>query len=190
MSPNPALVILAAGKSQRFGSAKQLAIHQDKPLLQHVTHQCLTTKLDCYVVLGANQEAILDTIKFNNAQVLKNTNWSEGMSASIKLATELLSSNYPALLFIAGDQVMIRSEQLLQLVKTWKHQPEKIACSEFNNQLGIPAIYPSAFYQELASLSGDTGGKKIIKKNPDKVIRFQLPEAAIDIDYPEDLNRI
>lgn len=182
-----AIVILAAGEGHRFGSSKQVAKFKGKPLLQHQIDSCCNTKLDCFVVLGAHHRLIQNTVCFQGSTVLINTQWKKGMSSSIRHAVIELSNSYSGLLFVAGDQPLISSWHLVEMFKLWYKNPNCIVCSEFNGELGIPAIYSREFYSELKQLSGDKGGKKVILDNMELVTKYSLPEAAIDIDTPEDL---
>ncbi|PCJ90406.1 MAG: 4-diphosphocytidyl-2C-methyl-D-erythritol kinase [Porticoccaceae bacterium] len=182
-----AVVVLAAGRSSRFGSAKQLALIDGQPLITHSIQAI--QDIDCagrYVVLGANYDAIYEAVRTLPITILKNDCWSEGMASSIRLAAEELKS-FDALLFLAADQVVVKAEQLNQLVRYWERHADYIVAASYAATLGIPAIFPSSYFDALASLYGDSGAKKIIRQNPQDVIGVEMPEALFDIDRISDL---
>lgn len=182
-----AVVVLAAGQSSRFGSAKQIALIEDRPLITHSIQAI--QDIDCagrYVVLGANYDAVYEVVRTLPIAVLKNDYWSEGMASSIRLAVEELKS-FDALLFLAADQVVVKAEQLNQLVNCWQRHADHIIAASYAATLGIPAIFPSSYFDALASLRGDIGAKKIIRQNTQEVIGVEMPEALCDIDRVSDL---
>jgi len=186
-----AIVILAAGEAKRYGSPKQLAQYHDKPLLQHVVECCTSlSDWDSYVVLGAHAKQIKQQISFKNCHVMDNQSWQLGMSASIKRCVETIGGRYQAILFIAGDQVLISPAHLSKLIDKWHSQPNQLVCATFDDKISIPAIFPQPFYEQLLSLSGDNGGKSILLNNVEQLSMVNLSQAAVDIDTPADLKRL
>lgn len=181
-----ALVILAAGESKRFGGIKQLADYQGKPLLQQVIdHSCNFSAVDLFLILGAHREEILNQINPMNATILDSPNWSQGMGATIASAVEQLQDEYDGLLFLAGDQPLIRRDQLNELISRWADNPQQIYCAQYGRTRGIPAIFPRFAYSELLALSGgDRGAKSILLNATSSVEAIEIPEAAVDIDQP------
>jgi len=186
-----AIVILAAGGASRFGSAKQLAVHQNKTLLQHkIDTCCQLNQYPSYVVLGAAYQQIIAVTDFGNCQVIHNIHWHSGMSSSIKATITELGHHYDGILFLAADQLLISDKQLKHVIKAWQEQPSKLVAAKFEDEITIPAIFPSAYYEELIALSGDKGGKKVLLAHPNNLLSIDLPQAKFDIDFPEDLHKL
>jgi len=186
-----AIVILAAGGASRFGSAKQLAVHQNKTLLQHkIDTCCQLNQYPSYVVLGAAYQQIIAVTDFGNCQVIHNIHWHSGMSSSIKATITELGHHYDGILFLAADQLLISDKQLKHVIKAWQEQPSKLVAAKFDDEITIPAIFPNTYYEELLSLSGDKGGKKVLLAHPNNLLSIDLPQAKFDIDYPEDLQML
>ena len=186
--PSLAIVVLAAGGASRFGSAKQLAEYQGKPLLQHAIDASLNSSAEAvYVVLGAEFERVRSAIDATGVEMIQNPGWHEGMASSIKQAVTVIGEQYAALLFLAGDQVRVGSTQLQSLIDVWQSQPDSLVAAKFDASYGIPAIFPQPFMPELLGLAGDKGGKQVLVENRDKLLMLDMPEASIDIDYPQDL---
>lgn len=184
-----AAVILAAGAAVRFGSTKQLADIDGKIMLQRVLDNCqFLIDVDLYLVLGANKEDILPRLQLTQSQIILNSKWQEGMGSSIRTATTQLQNNYDGILFVAGDQPFVQGDQLARLVGKWHASPETICAAQYQGTVGIPAIFPRHLYSKLLLLEGDRGAKNLLRENSDNMQLVEIPEAAIDIDQPEDIN--
>ena len=70
-----AILILAAGKSTRMGTVKQLLPFKKSTLLNHCINQALQSKTDSvFCVLGAYKELITKEIKHLDITVVFNSN--------------------------------------------------------------------------------------------------------------------
>lgn len=184
-----AVVILAAGEARRFGSAKQLAEVNGKPLLQHVIETCQQLEgTDLFVTLGANSEEIQSQLEIDRQNLIPNPEWQEGIGSSVRVATNQLQKNYQAILFVAGDQPLISETQLSALIFKWHESPELICAASYMDTVGVPAIFPQSFYRNLLQLQGDQGAKKLLVENSHNVRLVNIPEAAIDIDHPANIS--
>ena len=56
--------------------------------------------------------------------------------------------------------------------------------------MGKLSDFPAVYFDELLTLRGDRGARSIIKNHKENVIKIPFADAAIDIDTPEDLQRI
>ena len=190
MKPKLALIILAAGSASRFGSPKQLAMLNGKRLLQYAIGAGVDVLPDAtYVVLGANADMIIQAMELSKVNIVKNAQWKRGLSSSIQRAVSMVGQEYEALLFVAADQVLINRTHLAFLLDTWWQRPSCLVASTFAdaNEIGIPAIFPKAYYKELLGLKGDQGAKAVLQAHRQSVIAVPIPEAAIDIDTPREL---
>ncbi|OYX12636.1 MAG: MobA-like protein, partial [Algoriphagus sp. 32-45-6] len=64
-----------------------------------------------------------------------------------------------------------------------------VACS-YSDTLGVPAIFDRAYFDEMLSLQGSEGAKKVIMKNKAEVFAVDFPLGAVDLDTEEDLERL
>jgi CTP:molybdopterin cytidylyltransferase MocA len=51
----------------------------------------------------------------------------------------------------------------------------------------VPAIFPRWCFTELRELRGDRGARAILERHAQRLAHVQMPNAAIDLDTPEDL---
>ena len=96
--------VLAAGDSTRFGSPKQLAELDGRPLLEHTLAAMGQAGLDrVVVVLGAEADRIMDRVDLKGAEPVVCERWEEGQSAS--LASGLAAvADAEAVVIALGDQ--------------------------------------------------------------------------------------
>jgi molybdenum cofactor cytidylyltransferase len=181
-------VVLAAGASTRFGSAKQLIRVAGRPLLHTaVTRASEVTGNALIVVLGAGAAELAPLLKHSPGSVLVNKVWREGLASSIRAAVTRLPSTCSAVMLVLADQAAVSTDDLKRLAGTWRKQPQYIAAALYGGKPGVPAIFPRSAFRELTELRGDVGARVLLRRNSDRVLRVPMPSAAIDIDTPEDL---
>ena len=181
-------VVLAAGASTRFGSAKQLVRVAGRPLLHiAVARAAEVAGTAVTVVLGARAAELTPLLTHTQASVVINREWREGMASSIRAGVARLPASCTAVLLMLVDQAAVTGEDLKRLVGAWRRQPDYIAAARYGMTTGVPAIFPRSSFFDLASLRGDVGARVLLRRNPDRVVRVPMASAAIDIDTPEDL---
>jgi molybdenum cofactor cytidylyltransferase len=181
-------IVLAAGASRRFGSPKQLVRFEGQLLVQRVIAAATElTGSAVTVVLGAHAAQIVPNLPPGSAGILINRGWQEGISSSIRLAVSRLPGACDGALIMLADQPMVAGSGLTRLAAAWRRQPRSIVAARYGSVTGVPAIFPRWCFSDLTALRGDQGAKVLFGRYSDYVVRLALPEAAVDIDYPEDL---
>jgi molybdenum cofactor cytidylyltransferase len=181
-------VVLAAGASTRFGSAKQLVRVGGRPLLHTaVTRAAEVTGNALIVVLGAGAAQLAPLLKHSPGSVVVNHDWREGLASSIRAGVARLPAACSAVLLLLADQAAVTADDLRRLAGSWRKQPEHLAAALYDGLCGAPAIFPRSSFRALSELRGDSGARALLMRNPDRVVRVPMPSAAIDVDTPEDL---
>jgi molybdenum cofactor cytidylyltransferase len=88
-----------------------------------------------------------------------------------------------------GDQPFVSTSLIQQLVSSYRSNNFLIVASQYNNIVGVPALFDRALFPELGKIEGDVGAKFIIRRYHSQVLSIPFAEAAIDIDTPEDWKR-
>ena len=181
-------VVLAAGPSRRFGSAKQLVRVAGRPLLHSaVTRAAEVTGNALIVVLGAGASELAPLLKHSPGAVIVNHHWREGLGSSIRAGVARLPATCRGVLLLLADQPAVTADDLRRLAGSWRKQPQHIAAALYSGTTGAPAIFPRTLFRDLAALRGDIGARPLLRRNADRVVRVPMPSAAIDVDTPEDL---
>lgn len=183
------LVLLAAGQGSRFGQIKQIAYYQQKPIVQYQIEKLLPLKLPITLVVGYQQQQVLNAIPEKlkaQINIIDNPNWYTGMSASLGAAVEFtqLNTDAEALLFMPLDLVKVTPQDIIQLVSTYKANPNLICCSSFKGIKASPAIFPQRYFSKLLALTGDKGAISLIKSAQHYQVMV-MPNAEFDVDTPE-----
>jgi molybdenum cofactor cytidylyltransferase len=183
-----AAIVLAAGASTRFGSAKQLVRLAGRPLLHTAVERAgEVAGAAVKVVLGAHAAELTPLLTHSSASVVINRHWREGISSSIRAGVARLSPSCSAVLIMLVDQAAVSGEDLKRLVGAWRRQPEYITAARYGDVTGVPAVFPRWSFVDLQALRGDMGARALLQRNSHRVVRVPMPSAAIDIDTPEDL---
>ena len=184
-------IVLAAGASSRFGSAKQLVRVAGRPLLHSaVARAAEVAGAAVIVVLGARAAELTALLTHSQSSVVINRDWREGIASSIRAGVARLPASCTAVLVTLVDQAGVTAEDLKRLVSAWRRQPDYIAAARYGTITGVPAIFPRSTFSDLQSLRGDVGARALLQRNPDRVVRVPMASAAIDIDTPEDLLKL
>jgi molybdenum cofactor cytidylyltransferase len=194
-NPETGVVVLAAGASSRMRrGAKQLLRFENKTLLRLAAESATGSKAaKTVVVLGANSAEMHDEIKDLPVKVCFNENWAQGLSSSIKCGFKALldeTENLRAVVFTLADQPFITAEKINSLMEAFEKTGKRLVAAEYNETVGVPALFSAELFAELETIEGDKGAKQLILKHLDFAELVSLPEAAVDIDTPEDFERI
>ncbi|RYZ66399.1 MAG: nucleotidyltransferase family protein [Proteobacteria bacterium] len=182
------VVVLAAGASRRFGSPKQLVRVDGRPMLHTVVSNAASLGGHAVsVVLGSGASELAPLLRHTPATVVVNRNWEEGMGSSLRAAMTRLPGAPAAVLVMLADQIAVTVEDLRRLVAAWRRNPEAIATATYGGTMGVPAVFPRRCFAALGGLRGDQGARLLIQREWDTLVRVPMPNAAIDIDVPEDL---
>ena len=181
-------IVLAAGASTRFGSAKQLVRLAGRPLLHTVvTRASEVTGNALIVVLGSGAAQLAPLQKHSPGSMVINQEWREGLASSIRAGVARLPAACSAVMLLLADQAAVTAEDLKRLAGSWRKQPQHMAAALYSGSCGAPAIFPRSAFRSLSELRGDTGARALLVRNPDRVVRVPMPSAAVDVDTPEDL---
>jgi len=179
-------VILAAGKSSRFGGIKQLLPWNDKNLVNTVIQTAKTAGLDpVIVVLGANSTAIKATIIDPTVHIVVNLDWEDGQSTSLKAGISVLPSSVDGVLFLLCDQPQL-SVDLVSGVAEEGLRTGKVVTPIIDDRRANPVYFPASCFPHIDKLEGDSGGRQIISACPHTTLGWLDNWMAKDIDTPED----
>ncbi|WP_431065913.1 nucleotidyltransferase family protein [Methylotuvimicrobium sp.] len=184
-------VILAAGASRRLGSPKQLLEWRGRTLLGNTIENARSLLNErVIVVLGSQAETIQEKVDLGEVIAVVNPNWQTGIASSIRAGINTLPTSADGLLMLLSDQPLVGYRAMQNLLTQWQIEPSRIAASQYHDTVGVPALFPSAFFGELRSLRGDRGAKSLLLQFEDKLQKIPLPEAELDIDTREDFDHL
>jgi len=179
-------IIMASGFSRRMGRNKLMLLYNGKPLIDHVMDHIDGSGLKSVFLVSGNRE-ILERGRLRNINTIYNSNADAGQSESIKagILNSPVSDGY---MFFAGDQPLLDEETIRLLAGCFEENSDRIIIPAFKGRKGSPVIFPKRFKEELLALSGDTGGREVIKNNPGSVLLIEVKDDSMlfDIDTKEE----
>jgi len=180
------IVVLAAGAATRFGASKLSETMDGVPLVRRAVLAATETGAQVVVVTGAHRNLIEPCIADLPSQCAFNANWADGMGASIACGIAVLATRCDAAIIALADQVRIGAEQFNALIAAHANSPQRIIAAQFDGVIGPPCLFPRAYFAELAELAGDRGARALLQRRADRVDSLPMPQAAVDVDTPED----
>lgn len=189
------MMLLAAGQSKRFKGIKQLADVHGQPMICHCLSQYRKNNhwidgiTNGTVMLGANADLIAKVLPCNIDNYVA-TSWHLGMGHTLAEGIQKVSGDATHVLIALADQVLLTQQHIQQLLNATRRYPEHIIASQYAKKAGAPSIFPKHYFNELIGLTGDNGAKGLLGKYSQQIIRIAMPEAAFDVDTPQDLGLI
>lgn len=192
MKPKVAIVILAAGKSSRMGSPKQLLKWGESTVLGHCIEQTTESHADCvYVVLGANSDLIQKEVDCSDVQVILNDNFEAGLGSSIACAAQhLLDPDLAGLLIVLADQPQFEAKHFNVIIDQFIAGKNQIIATDYGTKAGVPALFDRSYFEQLSKLQGDSGAGKLIEEFAEHVIAVAPGFEVLDVDTPEDYHSL
>jgi molybdenum cofactor cytidylyltransferase len=115
------------------------------------------------------------------------------MSSSIRAGIAAINqsnSKLDAVIIALADQPLISEAVFNQLIDKYQETGNIIIASAYDDVVGVPALFDCALFGELMQLEGDRGAKALMRKYRDEVLAIKIPEAGIDIDTPDDYEKL
>lgn len=188
---NIAVLVLAAGKSSRMKSIKQLERINGKTLLDITLEKAKKIiSENIYCVLGANSNQIKNEINTENIEFIFNKNFEQGLSTSIVAGIQYFKKKqlkFDGIFILLADQPAIETSYLLTMIHLFKKNTSKIIASNYGDTFGVPAIIPKKYVNALVLIEADKGAKEFINNHKKDVVCPELTTNFIDIDTKEDL---
>lgn len=179
-------VILAAGKSTRFGSNKLLASLNGIPLLAH-TVQAIPTSLFSQVVAVVSDSQVAQLCREFDVEVCAYKGGPQSQSIHVGLQALNPMDGY---LFVLGDQPLCSPKSIERLVQSFQAQPEHVHRLSHQGHPSSPTLFPAHLFSALMQLSGDRGGMAAVGDTPVHYVEACGPQELWDADTPEKLSKI
>ena len=187
------IIILAAGLSRRMRECDKLLLPLSDGRLMIESAIDLASSMPVHErILVTTSDRLRQIKSYKGIKVVENLRPEEGQSESIRLGVMAATGDY--YLFMAADQPMLDAKVLNWLVEGARDNPGKIIYPLVSGMPCNPVIFPNTFKDDLLSLEGDEGGRKIIKRHPNACF---APEANakwqkkfIDIDTLEEYSKL
>ena len=179
-------VILAAGKSVRFGANKLLAPLAGKLLLEH-TLDAIPAPCFSQVVAVVSDPEVEALCRRHGVKTVAYEGGPQ--SQSIRLGLEAVQ-NAEGCLFVLGDQPLCSTGSIRRLVAAFQTQPQLVHRLAYQGQPSSPTLFPAHLFPALMELAGEHGGMAAVGDTPVLYTEAAGPQELWDADTLEKLARI
>ncbi|MBS6645781.1 MAG: nucleotidyltransferase family protein [Clostridiaceae bacterium] len=180
------LVLLAAGSSRRFQGNKLLYHFSGKPMYRHMIDQLeeLPESLFEQKIVVTQYREIAEDLEKDGFEAVYNYDTDLGISHSIHLAFPVLRESVDAVCFAVCDQPYLKGKTLLAFLKDWQQSGKGIGCLTHQGEFGNPAVFSMKYREELLALTGDVGGRRVIRKHLSDLFLYEVEDGKelVDID--------
>ena len=181
-------LLLAAGSATRFGSDKlrHELPHGVSIAVQAARHLKLEIPRVVAVVRPGSEE-LAQALAAEKCEVVTCHNAADGMGASLACAAAAAGEADGYLIALADMPFLRRTT--IAAVREALVAGAPLAAPYFRARRGHPVGLSRRFFQELLTLRGDEGAKRVIAANEKQMVKIPVgdPGALRDIDRPEDL---
>lgn len=183
-------ILLAAGRSTRFGRTKQLAELAGEALVERALRELMASGLDeVVVVLGNDAERARRRLEGKGAKLVENPGYAAGISSSLRLGLASLDPRSDAVIVALSDQPFVSSALVEKIVGSFRSSGAAAVAAASGDLVSPPVLLSRALYPKVAALTGDRGAKSVVVDEPGLVKVEVRPEVLLDVDTEEDLLR-
>ena len=187
-------VVLAAGRSSRYGEANKLLVEwKGTPLVSHATETVSRSAVDAtVVVVGEERERVQAAVADSDAAVVYNDAYSAGQSTSVCRGLEVAREfDADAVVFTLGDMPTVDVESLDLLVAAYRADVGDALAAACSGVRGNPVLFGCRHFEALAEVTGDIGGREIFRADDSAaLVETGDPGVLVDVDYPSDIESL
>ncbi|MBS5548345.1 MAG: nucleotidyltransferase family protein [Oscillospiraceae bacterium] len=184
------LIYLAAGSSRRFGGNKLLYPLEGRPLFSYgleTLRRAVELRPECELTVVSRYPQILEAARAAGGRAVDSPQSARGISHTIRAALDALPpvSGEDFLFFAVADQPWLEEDTLLRLVDAARPGVPG-GTAAFGERVGSPTFFSGALLPELYALTGDQGGRPILRELGPACVKVQagsLRELE-DLDIP------
>jgi len=189
-------LLLAAGRSSRLGSPKQLLPFGRSTLLGHLLRQALNSDLDRVVlILGYQAQRIKDSLgrqsRHPKLETVENIQYASGVSSSIVAGLQRVEAECDHVMILLADMPQVTTRLINHLLRRAARYHSSLCAVKVPHGRSHPVIIGRQFYGELSLLQGDVGARHLFLEYPDLVHLIEPvgPYEGEDIDTMADYLR-
>lgn len=176
-------VVLAAGRSRRLGTPKQLLPYADSTLLGttlDIVRRCGFAQV--IVTLGGASDEVRARVPLHGVDPVVVDDAGAGCSSSLKAAIARVDPAAAGIVLMLGDQPGVTPAAIARLVERGTGD---IGVCRYSDGIGHPILLRRAVFGDVARLHGDKGVWKLVEE---AAAARTLTEVSIDATIPLDVD--
>ncbi|MEW6366118.1 MAG: nucleotidyltransferase family protein [Acidobacteriota bacterium] len=183
-------IVLAAGRSSRFGRNKLVQPVRGRPMIHWVLDALADPRLSpIIVVVGFEKEVVAECCAqlAGPVTIVENELYEQGRSSSIRAGITALPPGSSCALVALGDMPFITASLVTALLDAFHRKP-LITFPIVAGRKGHPVIFPAHTFPLLQQLRGDKTLHDYLLNHPDltQPIPWDDSGCTVDIDTSDD----
>jgi molybdenum cofactor cytidylyltransferase len=188
-------VLLAAGRSSRFGEPNKLLTTIDgTPIVRRAAETLLDSAVErVVVVLGYEAAAVRDALSGLAVETVDNDRYRKGQATSVATGVRALRSgpDVDAAVFALGDMPAVNPSSVDTLLAAFESGVGTALAAAYEGLRGNPVLFDHAHFDTLAAAKGDTGGRNLLfETDAAALIETNDPGVCADVDEPADIDEL
>ncbi len=188
----PAAIILAGGRSQRFGAPKVLQSFRSVPFVTRLANQLQKQQVAPMVlVLGHQAQAILTQIpQRHRFTIVENKEYPLGQFRSLQVGISQLPATVTGVVMCLVDQPHVSEATFHTLLQTAERHSNSIVIPRFDGKKGHPVFIPAKIFKKILEADArQTHLRDIFRAHSKQVVTVEVDDPAVleDIDTPQKL---
>jgi len=179
-------IVLAAGQSKRMGGDNKLIKKYNKKyLINHIIGTLIKSKVNKIIVVLGFQKIKVRKITVKNKKInfVFNKNYKSGMASSIKTGLKRILKKNIGFLVVQADMPLISKKIINSLCYAIENNNKEIVVPIYKRNIGNPIGFKSSMIKILNKTKGDSGAKKMIKRNKKKLSLIKVNSKSIFKDF-------
>ncbi|MEM6479334.1 MAG: nucleotidyltransferase family protein [Pseudomonadota bacterium] len=177
-------IMLAAGRSRRFGRAdKLIAPYEARPLICHAATALSAIRPEHLIVVTRSSRVAALLPGWHVVAPEAGLPQSASLRAGIAAAIE---RDAQRALIVLGDMPAV-TKPLLEAVVARMGEGQAAAATDGKRRLP-PAGFPKAYFSDLMAAQGDQGARALLAQIPGPQLVLAKASELHDVDRPADLN--
>jgi molybdenum cofactor cytidylyltransferase len=191
-----AAIVLAAGRSSRFGHGnKLLARIDDVPLVRRVLNAVEASAVsEVLLVVAPTAHDVVAGAGTGRWRTIVNSDADKGLASSLRAGISALPATTDGALVVLADMPGVTTDLIARVMAAFTAAGSGVIVfpADATGRQGHPVLWPKHVFHELLVLEGDTGGKGLLQKHKaiSRSVAVSGTEAFFDIDTQADLARL
>jgi molybdenum cofactor cytidylyltransferase len=186
-------LLLAAGESIRMGAFKQLLPVAGKTFVECCVDTLLSSRVDDVVVVTGHRAAeVRQALGTRPIRIVHNTDYRDGMSASLVCGIRSLPEETNAALIALADQPTVESAAVDAVIGQYLVHHPLIVIPTFGGRNGHPVLLDMELRNEILAMDPDLGLRQVVHSHAGATLRVEVKTDSVlrDFDYPEDYQKL
>lgn len=185
-------LLLAAGRSSRFGGDKLLAPLHGRPVLYWSASALAAGGLDVlYLVVPPDGARRVSALGGTACQVVEHRGWDAGMASSIQAGLAAMPDTIEAVVVALADQPGVAPGVVRCLCDRWREGGADAVVPRYQDGPGHPVLFGRATFGVLFELRGDVGARTVLDALGGALAHLAVEGSRpVDVDTPEALDAL